>query len=1158
MVLLASAQLIAATDSKPSTSDARLKHDAMKLLHDNCFACHNPEKHKAGLQLTTREALLKGSEDGAVISEDKSESKLLKVLAADSDPHMPPKKQLSESQIATLKSWLLADAPWDEETLAKLSAPRVVKLGDLPAQYNPVLALALAPNGNHLAVGRGNQIVIHDLSQANQPVIHETSTHRDAIRSLAWSPDGKWIASGSFRELSLWSPDLRLKWSVTNSFEDRVTAIRFTPYGGALVAADGAPGFSGRIHLLDPDNGHTLAEWQAHSDAIYDLAISPDSGLLATASGDKLIKIWELVSHREIAQLEGHLGAVYGLAFNTNASELISASTDKQLKLWDLKSRENIVTIGPKKHGFNVVSWSADGKTVVTGDDDGKLYRFRNFKAHTGEQSSETAEERELAHWPEPIQSLAVNFDATKICVGTQDGKVHLLNSEGKALGTLEPAAAKIASATATNAPSEKPVSFVYDVLPVMAKAGCMAGSCHAKAEGQNGFKLSVFSYDPKSDFNEIVKEGRGRRVSPAVASESLILLKPTMTVDHGGGQRFEPGSETYRIIQKWIETGMAYQLPDEPTLTGITVEPREGSYKKHDSRQLKAIAHYSNGTQRDVTALADYLSNDKEMVRVDEHGLVQIGSLSGESVIVVRFMGFVDASLITIPAETKLAAERYADLPANNFIDRLAYAQFQKLGLWPSETCTDAEFIRRSTLDTLGVLPTADETRAFLVDPDSGKRRKWVEHLLEQPAYAEYWANKWADLLRPNPDRVGVKSVYMLDEWLRASFRQNKPYDQFAREILTAEGSNHRNGPIVVYRDRREPPELTTLFSQVFMGVRMECAKCHHHPNEKWSQDDFYQLAAYFGPLKQKGAGLSPPISAGTETFYFAVGGTVKHPLTDQVMKPKPLDGPVFEGKDEDPRTQLADWLTNPENPFFARAAVNRVWANFFGRGFVEPVDDFRISNPISNEPLLNALARDFANRGYDYKQLIRTILNSRLYQLSSTPNDSNLTDTKNFARSYRRRLGAEVLLDAVNDVTAAKDHFNGSPLGTRAISTWSYKVDSHFMDAFGRPNPSTDCPCERDLRTSVVQSLHMMNASELQRKLASSEGRVKKLASSKSTEAEIISELYLTAYSRFPTERELEISSAAFKAEKATRQTASEDILWALLNSPEFVFNH
>ncbi|HYV32728.1 MAG TPA: DUF1549 and DUF1553 domain-containing protein, partial [Candidatus Binatia bacterium] len=520
---------------------------------------------------------------------------------------------------------------------------------------------------------------------------------------------------------------------------------------------------------------------------------------------------------------------------------------------------------------------------------------------------------------------------------------------------------------------------------------------------------------------------------------------------------------------------------------------------------------------------------------------------------------GLVADSQVVVPADALLPQAQYASLPGNNFIDPLAYAHFQQLGLFPSDLCTDAEFLRRAKLDAVGLLPAPQEVRAFLDDPSPEKRHRFIAHVLEDPAYADYWANKWADLLRPNPDRVGVKSVFILDQWLRESFRQNKPYDQLVREILLAEGSNHRDGPAVIYRDRREPAELTTMFSQLFLGTRLECAKCHHHPNEKWSQDDFYQFAAFFGAVKQKGAGLSPPISGGTETFYFAPGGRVKHPVTGVVMSPCPPDGPpATVGETTDPRQDLADWLTAPDNPFFARAAVNRVWAVFFGRGLVEPVDDFRISNPCVNPALLSALASDFARHAYDFKHLLRTLMESRLYQLSSTPNESNLADTRNFSRAYRRRLPAEVLLDAVDDATGVADTFAALPVGGRATQVWSYKIQSHFLDAFGRPNPSSDCPCERDRQMSVVQSLHLMNSRALQSKLSQKTGRAHQLAESSKAPGEIVTELYLTALSRPPTDEELKLATAAFTVAGATRQSATEDVFWALLNSAEFVFNH
>ncbi len=1169
---LLQAPLVLAETGSPSDPRA-LAADAMQLLHGDCFSCHNAGKRKGGLDLSSREAALKGGDNGVpLVPGDPSRSPLLSVLGPESDPHMPPKKQLGPAQIETVRRWIEAGAPWDEATLARLAGPREVHPGPLPPGHHPVQALALSPNGTRLAIGRGRDLVVHDLAATNQPVLRRWSAHQDIVRSLAWSPDGRRLASGGFREIAVWKTEsFEPAWKLDTNLLGRITALRFSPQGGALVAGDGSLAESGWVRVFAADSGQPLAAWQAHTDAIQDLALSPDGGVLATAGADRLVRAWELVSRQEFARLEGHVGIVSGVLFGATANDLVTVGIDKQLKVWDVKSREAVVTIGGGRYAFGAAAGSTHAARVVAVDEDGRLHAYTDFKRHSGEQSSATASHRELGRWPGPLHAVAVSADGASLYAGGEDGIVRSLDKDGKVLATFAPEPEASPSPEAAREPDPVPVpTFTYDILPMLAKAGCSAGSCHAKADGQNGFKLSVFSYDPRADYAEIVTEARARRIFPGAPEESLLLLKATATIQHGGGRRIDPGSDDYRLVARWIRAGMPYQRTNEPALVRVEVQPREGTYERRAGRQLKVLGHYSDGSTRDVTRLAEFSSNEKELVQVDDLGTLRVGDLPGEAVVIARFLGLVDASRVTVPARTTLPAERYAALRSHNFIDDLAWAQFRKLGLFPSDTCSDAEFFRRAHLDTLGILPTPAETRAFLAESDgpaSGgpgsdtetRRARVIERLLDRPEFADYWANKWADLLRPNPDRVGVKSVFTLDQWLRDTFRADTPLDRFARELLLAEGSNHRDGPAVVYRDRREPPELTTLFSQVFLGVRLECAKCHHHPNEKWSQDDFYQLAAYFGPVKQKGAGLSPPISAGTETFYFAAGGAVRHPVTEAVLSPRPPDGPDLPpGHAGDPRRALADWLTSRENPFFARAMVNRVWAAFFGRGFVEPVDDFRVSNPASHEPLLNALAADFAAHGFRLKHLVRTILSSRLYQLSSTPNDHNLGDTRNFSRSYRRRLPAEVLLDAVNDLAGIDDEFNGCPPGTRAMQAWSYKVRSQFLDAFGRPNSSSDCPCERDTRTSVVQALHLMNSLPLHNKLAHASGRAKQLADSPRAPAEIVTELYLAALGRFPTASELDTASGAFHAPQATRQTASEDVLWALLNSPEFVFNH
>ncbi len=706
---------------------------------------------------------------------------------------------------------------------------------------------------------------------------------------------------------------------------------------------------------------------------------------------------------------------------------------------------------------------------------------------------------------------------------------------------------------------AEAPVSFIHDVMPHLMKAGCASGNCHAKPEGQNNFKLSVFGYDPKHDYNEIVRDDRGRRLFLAAPEESLLLKKATGDVPHEGGARIDRKSEAYLKLLTWIKQGVPFAIEGEPKLDTVSVEPREQSYKKGAAQKLKVTARYSNGTTRDVTNLTDYLSQDKEMAVVDEHGQVKVGAISGEGVIVVRYMGLVDVARITVPADKILPPELYAKLPVNNEIDRLVHERHQKLGILPSETCSEEEFLRRASIDLIGKLPTVEMAKKFLADTRADKRARLVDDLLEQPNYADHWAVKWGDLIRPNPSRVGVKPVYLLDTWLRDSFRQNKPYNTMVRELLTAQGSTHDYGPVAVFRDKREAVDASSFVSQIFLGVRLDCAKCHHHPSEKWTQEDYYQLAAFFGQMKRKGQGISAPISGEPEYWWYGGKGEVTHPITDAVMTPKPPDGPEMpyvEG--QDPRVALTDWMAGSENPFFAKAIVNRIWSDFLGRGIVDPVDDIRVSNPPTNEALLDWLAQDFSSNGYDLKHLMRTIVNSRTYQLSSQPNEHNLADNKNFSRSLKRRMSAEVLLDAVCDVTGVRETFSGLPPNARAVQTWNHKLDSDFLDAFGRPNASQECPCERERKSSVVQALHLMNSNSLQTKLSSSSGRISALAKSDTPEPKLITEVYLAAYNRSPRAEELKTALRFFSTPGATRQTAIEDLAWALINSAEFVFNH
>jgi hypothetical protein len=709
-------------------------------------------------------------------------------------------------------------------------------------------------------------------------------------------------------------------------------------------------------------------------------------------------------------------------------------------------------------------------------------------------------------------------------------------------------------------APARVPrVTYEQHVLPVLTRFGCNAGACHGKSRGQNGFALSLLGFDTDSDHAAITREGRGRRVFPAEPGQSLLLLKAAALVPHGGGRKIDPGSPPFEMLRAWIADGTPRAPADSPKLARISVSPAEKSLGTGATIPLAVTAHYSDGTTLDVTAMAAYQSNESAVVAVDEAGVIKAGTLPGEAAITARYLGSFATCDVSIPLPGDVPASTYESLPRRNFIDGLVWAKLQKLGLTPSARASDSTFQRRAYLDVIGRLPTPDETLAFLASTDANRRATLVDALLDRPEYADHWANKWVDLLRPNPYRVGMKAVMSLDGFVREAFRDNWPYDRFVREIVAAKGSTFTNGASVIFRDRREPEELTTTVTQLFLGIRMECAKCHHHPFESWGQEQFYEFAAYFAKVGRKGIGLSPPISGGEEIVVAGTKGDVKHPLTGKPLEAKPLFGKApdvaDDGGDNDPREALAAWITARENPYFGRVIVNRIWADLMGRGIVDPVDDLRATNPPSNGPLLDALAEDFRDHGCDLKHTIRTIMNSAVYGLASEPNDRNVGDIRNYSRHYRQRMRAESLLDAIVDVTQVPESFDASPAGTRAAAIWTHRSPSLFLDTFGRPDPNQDPPCERTPDTSVVQALHLMNAPALNSKISDDSGRAAALAATDKTPEAIIEELYLLTLCRKPTPEEVSECRTAFDG-SATRRLATEDLLWALFNSAEFVF--
>ncbi len=708
------------------------------------------------------------------------------------------------------------------------------------------------------------------------------------------------------------------------------------------------------------------------------------------------------------------------------------------------------------------------------------------------------------------------------------------------------------------SAVAESPaVDFELDVQPIFTKFGCNAGACHGKQRGQNGFQLSLLAFDPDFDFDTLAKESRGRRLSPSQPEQSLLLLKPIGAVPHGGGKRLEPSGPDFATLRNWVLAGTPRAIPNAPKLERISVDPSDAVLGANSQKALKVIAHYSNATTRDVTRLSQFQSNESVIAAVKDSGLISTNTITGESAVMARYMNMIAVCTVSVPLANEVPKEIYDKLPRKNLIDEQVWQKLARLRLTASEPALDHTFLRRVFIDIIGRVPTADEAKQFLDDPSPNKREVLVDHLLAQPDYAEHWANKWADLLRPNPYHVGIKSVLNYDAWIRDAFRKNKPYDQFVRELVSAKGGTWRNGSTNMFRNRREPDELTTIVSQLFLGIRLECAKCHHHPFEKWAQDDFYSFAAYFSRIGRKGTGISAPISGSEEYVFTGKSGQVLHPGTQKVMEPRPLFGnsPALP-PETDPRDVLAAWITSRDNSFFAQVMVNRVWMDLMERGLVEPVDDLRASNPPSNGPLLEALAIDFRDNGYDIKKLIRRITTSHVYGLSSVPNDRNSSDTRNYSRHYRQRLRGEVLLDSISQITGTTDTFAAAAPGTLAKELWTVRIESLFLDAFGRPDENQDPPCERTSEPTVVQVLHLMNSENLYSKVTTDNGVAAQLAKTELPTAAVVESLYLSIYSRRPTEAESKTAVALFVAEGVVRRQVIEDLMWALLNTPEFVF--
>jgi hypothetical protein len=693
-------------------------------------------------------------------------------------------------------------------------------------------------------------------------------------------------------------------------------------------------------------------------------------------------------------------------------------------------------------------------------------------------------------------------------------------------------------------------INFANEIVPIFTKLGCNAGGCHGKSGGQNGFKLSLLGFYPDQDYEWLVKEHRGRRIFQASPEFSLILTKPLNKLPHGGGRRLDEGSYEWELLTRWIEQGMPYGAKDDPVVERIEVFPKQRDMNRDARQQLRVLAHYTDGTTRDVTRLAEYHSNATDMAESTTTGRVTVFDRPGEAAVMVRFQGQVTVFRAGIPlgvAVTNLPPEK-------NFIDKFVFGKLKQLGIPPSPLCDDATFVRRVYLDITGRLPTADEAKQFAASTDPAKRDKLVDYLLETPEYGDYFANKWTMVLRNRRVQNVPEVSFRFHDWVRRAMQENMPFDQFVREILASSGDIEVNPTASWYTQVPTASEQMEDVAQLFLGMRIQCAKCHHHPFERWSQADYYGFEAFFSQV-----GLRPNRRNLPNADIYHKGGlaTAKNPRTSEDMKPaglggQPLDIPVY----EDPRHALVDWMAAPDNPFFARALANRYWKHFFGRGIVDPEDDLRVTNPPSNPELLDALAAHFIATKFNLKEMVRTICRSSAYQLSSEPNEFNQGDRQNFSSFYPRRLQAEPLYDAINQVADTHVNFSGMPQRTRAVQLPDAGFNDYFLSVFGKPQAESACECERSAEANLAQSLHLLNSSDIQGKINAAGARAERLSNDQDrADSERLTELYYWAYARPPREEELK-RVVEYVEGQANKRQAYEDVMWALFNTKEFLF--
>jgi len=709
----------------------------------------------------------------------------------------------------------------------------------------------------------------------------------------------------------------------------------------------------------------------------------------------------------------------------------------------------------------------------------------------------------------------------------------------------------KVVSAETTRA-----ISFNLDIMPVFMKAGCNTGGCHGSARGKDGFRLSLFGFDPDGDYNRVTREMSGRRINLAIPEESTLIEKSLGQVPHSGNQCFEEGGYLHKTLIEWITNGVPKDPATVAKVTGIEVYPQQCVMEgKGETQQVTVRATYSDGTDRDVTNLAVFSSNNDPSAAVSKDGVVT-SSERGEAFILARFDTFsVVSQFIVIPDSLKYERPKLAE---TNFIDQLVHDKLHKLRIFPSGLCSDQEFLRRASLDIVGLVPTSQEVVAFVADANPKKREALVDRLLDRKEFTEMWVMKWAELLQmhstENNEGAYYKNVLLYNNWLADRIGKNVPMNKIVYELLSSQGGTINNPPTNYFQMEKETLKVTENVAQVFMGMRLQCAQCHNHPFDRWTLNDYYGFEAFFTQIGRKAT--DDP----RETIVFnSKGGEAKHPVTNAAVKPKFLGGTEPDMKPGDDRREvMAKWLASPENPFFARNLANITWAHFFGVGIIEPVDDVRVSNPPSNPELLDALGKKLTEYNYDFKRLVRDICGSMTYQRDTLLNETNAGDKSNFSHALVRRMRAEVLADAVSNVTNTPTKYQGLPLGARAVQIADGTVSNYFLTTFGRASRETVCSCEVKMEPTLSQALHFMNGDAAHENIKKGKVVADMINKEKKTDQEIITELYLRCFARTPNQNEMDLVLKQIGEAGEARKEVLEDLFWALLNAKEFYFNH